>query len=148
MNLVVVRSRGGPHGVSASTIRTRATRMLRHLGREGDELSVMLVDDATMRALNARWRGKDASTDVLSFSMAEGEYGDVNPRMLGDVVISVPTAARQAAQGGGAVMDELTTLLAHGLLHLLGHDHRTAREDRAMRRRTEELVASAVTSRR
>lgn len=123
--------------------------MLRHLDRTDSELTILLVDDATMLALNAQWRGIKATTDVLSFPMTEGEYGDVNPQLLGDVVISVPAAGRQASAGGRAVLDEITFLLAHGLLHLLGHDHKTSREDRAMKRRTKELVdvAGMVTSR-
>lgn len=98
------------------------------------------MSDAAIRRLNRDYRGKDAPTDVLSFSMAEGEFGDVNPGgVLGDVIISVETAARQAAERdaelGGVGYDtdlELAFLLAHGVLHLLGYDHEDEAEAREM----------------
>jgi probable rRNA maturation factor len=116
--------------------------MLAHLGLHDAELSVALVDDATMRALNREWRGKDRSTDVLAFPLCDGEEGSRD--LLGDVVIAVPTAARQAARRGRTVLDEMTTLLAHGLLHLLGHDHANAADERKMTALTRELEAAAA----
>lgn len=144
---VSVQSRGGPHGIASSTLRAKARRMLKSLGRDDAELTVTLVDDETMRELNAQWRGKDTSTDVLSFAMTEGEYGDINPQLLGDVVISVPTALRQARDGRRELMDEVTMLLAHGLLHLLGYDHQTRAALKDMTHRTEQLVQAAAGSR-
>jgi probable rRNA maturation factor len=76
-----------------------------------------------MRSLNRRYRGMDRATDVLSFSLREGPFSRVQPDVLGDIVIAVPTAARQAAQAGHALGREIEFLLVHGLLHLLGHDH-------------------------
>ena len=108
-----------------------AARALAAVGRDGAELSITVVDDATIRALNLEWRGIDAPTDVLSFP--SGGPGDLPVDVLGDVVISVETAARQAAERGHPVGDELRILLAHGLAHLLGHDHHTDREAAAMR---------------
>jgi len=77
-----------------------------------------------MRALNNSWRGKDKTTDVLSFSQMEGvrPQGD-GPDLLGDVVISMPTALRQAVARGHTLEEEMARLLVHGILHLLGHDH-------------------------
>jgi probable rRNA maturation factor len=83
-----------------------------------------------VRALNLRHRGIDATTDVLSFAMREGEGGDLHPTLLGDVVVSVEQAARQAA---GDLETEILRLLVHGLCHLLGMDHATAREAKRMR---------------
>jgi probable rRNA maturation factor len=77
-----------------------------------------------MRALNNSWRGKDKSTDVLSFSQVEGmAVPPGGPHLLGDVVISMPTAARQAVARGHTLEEEMARLLVHGILHLLGHDH-------------------------
>jgi probable rRNA maturation factor len=85
------------------------------------DLSIVLCDDATIHALNREWRGKDKPTDVLSFSQVEGERGSAS--VLGDVVISTDTAARQALDAGLSVDEEIVRLLVHGVLHLLGHDH-------------------------
>jgi probable rRNA maturation factor len=88
------------------------------------ELSLTLVSDRRMRVLNREWRGKDRATDVLSFP----QHG----ASIGDVVISLDTARRQARAGGWSLSAELRRLLAHGLLHCLGHDHHTAGQARRM----------------
>jgi probable rRNA maturation factor len=121
--------------------------MLHALDRLEGELSIMLVDDAVIQTLNASYRGKDKPTDVLSFAMGEGEFGDVNPAILGDVVISVPTAVRQAKRAKREVFDEVTFLLAHGLLHLLGFDHETDDQDREMKKETRRLMKAALDTR-
>ena len=118
--------------------------MLRALALEDAALSVVLCDDVVMRDLNRRYRGFDRTTDVLAFAMAEGpSMPKVAETPLGDVVISLPTAARQAQAAGKPVLDEVTLLLAHGLLHLLGCDHRTRAEERRMKARTDALIAAA-----
>lgn len=103
-------------------VESDATFVLSRVQRPDGEVCVMFCDDATIHPLNRDWRGKDKPTDVLSFSQLEGEaIGD--PNLLGDVVISVETAARQAEERGHAVAHELRVLLVHGLLHLVGYDH-------------------------
>jgi probable rRNA maturation factor len=97
-----------------------------------------------MQSLNATYRGKDQTTDVLSFAMTEGDFGDVNPDVLGDVVISVPTARRQATQARQPLLDRVTFLLAHGLLHLIGYDHETDEQHREMTRQTKRLMRKAL----
>lgn len=82
------------------------------------ELSVSLVSDAAMRGVNSKWRGVDSATDVLAFPQ-----DDPDKVVLGDVVVSVETANRQADELGLALRDEIRILLLHGLLHLLGYDH-------------------------
>lgn len=115
-------------GVRAADVRRDAQRMLALLETAG-ELSVALVDDAEMRALNRDWRGKDRPTDVLAFALREGEDANVHAEVLGDVVISLDTAARQAAARGAGAADEVRVLLAHGILHLLGYDHERSPAD-------------------
>lgn len=102
-------------------LRRRARAFLRKLKLGRCELSVALVGDAEIRALNKRWRKKDKATDVLSFPA--GDWPGPGPRPLGDVVISLATTRRVASELGHRVEDELSRYLAHGLLHLLGHDH-------------------------
>ena len=115
--------------------------MLDHLALDACELSVALVDDATIRRLNRDYRRVDKSTDVLAFAMREGEalVQANGPEILGDVVISVPTARRQAKKHRRSLGDEITMLLAHGLLHLLGYDHVRKADERLMTAKTREL---------
>lgn len=84
-----------------------------------------MTDDAAIREINRTWRHKDKATDVLSFSQVEGEPAPPGTRhvVLGDVIISMDTAQRQAEAIGHSLDDEVQRLLVHGILHLLGHDH-------------------------
>jgi probable rRNA maturation factor len=113
------------------------------------ELSIVLTGDDQIRALNRDYRRINRPTDVLAFSQreGEGEPGGTPRRLLGDVVVSVPTARRQAGESARDVLSEVTWLVAHGLLHLVGWDHDTPRSDRRMRRETERLCAAAVAAR-
>jgi len=114
---VEARSEHARGAAAARGLRSRARAFLSALGREDAELSILVVDDASIRRLNRAWRAKDRATDVLSFPAAGGGA------LLGDVVISLETARRVAREDGRALGVELDRYLAHGLLHLLGHDH-------------------------
>jgi probable rRNA maturation factor len=128
---------------SPATIKRRVAKMLAHLQLEKSEVSIRLTDDREIRILNRDYRGIDRPTDVLSFSMLEGEGARFAGDLLGDLVVSIPTAARQAREAKRPLLDELTMLVAHGLLHLLGWDHVTKEEDRRMRRETDALCVAA-----
>jgi rRNA maturation RNase YbeY len=107
------------------------------------EVSVLFTGERAMRTLNRVYRRKDAPTDVLSFPFREGDFGDVRPELLGDIVICVPVAVRQARETGETVDGVIDRLLVHGLLHLLGYDHERGRALAAsMRRKESELLAS------
>jgi len=94
-----------------------------------------------MRALNKQYRGKNGTTDVLSFPAREGPFADVRPELLGDIVISIPLAEKQARSAGHSLNREIEMLLIHGLLHLLGYDHeRSPAEARRMRRKERMLL--------
>ena len=145
---VAVTSRARRAGIRTTDVRRDAAHLLRLLDRDA-ELSVVLVDDAEMQRLNAKYRRVDRPTDVLAFSMREGDGSDVHPHVLGDVVISLDTAARQAAARGVSVADEMRLLLTHGLLHLLGYDHeRCPAEARRMFRKQRALMQSWRAARR
>lgn len=116
-----------------------AERMLAALALPSSLLSVHVCDDATIHALNRQYRRKDKPTDVLAFAAREARGVLVPPELLGDVVISIETARRQADGAGKSLDEELAMLLAHGLLHLLGDDHRDRREERRMTARTDAL---------
>ncbi|MEM6733107.1 MAG: rRNA maturation RNase YbeY [Myxococcota bacterium] len=109
--------------MTSDRLRTIAAAILDGLDERNSELSVVMTDDETIRELNRVHRGKDKATDVLSFSQVEGELFPGEKRVLGDVVISLDTAARQAESIGHSLEDEVKRLLVHGVLHLLGHDH-------------------------
>jgi rRNA maturation RNase YbeY len=104
-------------------------------------VSVLLVGDRKMRELNLSYRGIDRTTDVLSFSQLEGTSMVHGAADLGDIVISPAQAARQAAERGESFDQELTLLLVHGLLHLIGYDHEKSRyQDRKMKIKEKELL--------
>ena len=107
------------------------------------EVSILLTDDKEIRILNRDYRDTDKPTDVLSFSMREGEGARFAGDLLGDIVLSMTTTARQAREASRSVLDELTMLLGHGLLHLLGWDHATPADDRKMRAETDALCVAA-----
>jgi len=125
--------RRGAARLDPGLLRDRARRILAELCHARSELSVALVDDAEIAALNAAWRRRRGPTDVLSFSLLEGRHAERRAGLLGDVVIGVGVARRQARAAGRSLDDELARLLIHGVLHLVGHDHARAAEARAMR---------------
>lgn len=134
----------GPHaGVSRADVSRRARAMLDAVQMGDRELSILLTGDDQIQKLNRIYRKKNRPTDVLAFAQHEGELGDRADRLLGDVVVSIPTARRQADARKRPLIAELTMLLAHGVLHLLGWDHATAAEDRRMRVETDRLCAAA-----
>ena len=122
-------------------VETLAQRILEAAGESGAELSVEFVGDGRMRGLNRRYRRRNRSTDVLAFAMREAD-GPATP-LLGDVVISLPTAIRQAAAEGWSVDQEVARLMVHGVLHLVGYDHeRGERQARRMRRKESAILKS------
>lgn len=107
------------------------------------EVSILLVDDREIQRYNARYRGVDQPTDVLSFSMLEGESlpSQEIPQLLGDILISMPRAVSQAAEFGHSLERELGFLVVHGFLHLLGYDHDTPEAEQEMFARQERVLA-------
>jgi rRNA maturation RNase YbeY len=135
---------GSLPGLDRTLLEDRARNLLRELGHEESELSISLVDDEEMAALNRRFRGEAGPTDVLSFSLLEGDHTEFRGRLLGEVVIDVEVAARQAPGLDHGVDDEMTRLLIHGTLHLLGYDHQREEEARAMQAAEDRLWAVVV----
>jgi probable rRNA maturation factor len=142
---VVFRDARGAPALDGRVVKRRAERMLAEIGAESAELSVMLTNDARIRELNEKHRKKPKPTDVLSFPMdAAGQGPSRAARLLGDVVISLDTAARQARQRRRELVSEVTHLLAHGILHLVGYDHRTDAEERRMNAAAAKLIHAAT----
>jgi rRNA maturation RNase YbeY len=104
-------------------LRRSAQWILEATQRPEAEVSIVLVDDEAMAALNRQYLQREGPTNVIAFSMQEGEGAHVAPQLLGDVVISLDTAMREARTAGIPWEERLLVLLIHGILHLLGHDH-------------------------
>lgn len=120
---VTVLNRQRSHPIPRRELTDFLLRLTREAPPEcGDSLAVCLVSDRRMRSLNRSFRGRDSTTDVLSFP-AGAAPGGVEEGPLGDIVISVPTALRQAERASHPLEVELMVLALHGYLHLLGHDH-------------------------
>ena len=146
-NEVDVALDGAVDEALASPVEELCRRALVALKKGGVELSVLLCDDGVIAPMNQDWRGKEGPTDVLSFAMDEGEAMVLPrgmPRPLGDLVISVETAARQARELGHGLEEELKVLVVHGLLHLLGWDHETGEADAAAMRAEEARVLALL----
>ena len=128
-----------------------ARAILDDIGETSAELGILFVGDQRMRGLNRRYRRKDRTTDVLAFAMREActphalrqsqnRPAPLTPDMLGDVVISIPTAWRQAKEARRPLDEELVYLLIHGILHLCGYDHERSEKDARRMHRRERMV--------
>ncbi|MDU0458450.1 MAG: rRNA maturation RNase YbeY [Geobacteraceae bacterium] len=130
------------HRFESRRLKKLAQRILSALEcPEGTELSISIVGDRSMRVINRDYLGKDRPTNVISFSLQEGDCSGVNPLALGDVVISADTAAREADEGGIVFFERLSFLLLHGILHLCGYDHERSGDAEAqkMQRKEQQL---------
>jgi probable rRNA maturation factor len=132
--------------VPLKQLQQTARMLVAALGRPEAELSVLLVDDRRIAALNREFLSREGPTNVIAFPMQEGRFAGLSPHLLGDVVISVDTAAREAERSGMRFERRLTELLVHGVLHLCGYDHehdpaqarRMAAKSRAMMKKIED----------
>ncbi len=119
------------------------------MGCHDKELSILFTDDEHMAALNQQYRGREGPTDVLSFSMMEDPDGEASPPvfesvMLGDVVVSVDTALREAKDLEEPLEGTVNRLMIHGILHLLGYDHERSQMDAALMVKEEERLLAAL----
>lgn len=135
---LINRSRSRP---SSRTISAAVKEILNREAAGKSEVSVLLCDDAEIRDLNLRYRKKDRPTDVLSFSLEEGPTPE-GYTLLGDVVISLETAKRQAEKHGHPLITETVLLAVHGTLHLLGYDDDTEENTQRMLDKAEEVARS------
>lgn len=117
--------------VDLGRVRRSLKRLLKELGCKDSEVSLLLVDDDQIREINKNYLQRDRPTNVISFAMTEGAFGDVHPEILGDIILSVETAARDAIACDIDFMDEVEFLLIHGLLHLLGYNHENVESSEA-----------------
>jgi probable rRNA maturation factor len=121
-------------------IQRTAKAVLNALECPEGELSILIVDDAEIARINKTYLGRSGPTNVIAFPMTEGQFGDINPNLLGDVVISLDTAAREARDGCVSLESRFDQLLIHGILHLFGFDHEQTEQDSEMTVKEEQLL--------
>lgn len=120
-----------------------AKTILHHAGQHTGELSMVLLNDRAMRVLNAQYRGKDRPTDVLSFPQSLPRGGV--EQLIGDVVISLQTATKQAQERASTLHGEIVRLLVHGILHLLGYDHERSPQEAQRMGAKERMIIRRLT---
>ena len=140
---IQIENRQRSQKIAKRSLRKVAQTILSASGCPDAELSLVIVNDRQIRVINRDYLQRDKPTNVISFAMQEGEGAGISPLLLGDVVISAETAARDAAEAGTTFAGELYFLLLHGILHLLGYDHErgSAAEAERMEARERELFA-------
>jgi probable rRNA maturation factor len=146
VHTIEISDESAQSAIDVLALRELALAVLRAEQVPPSELSILLTDDGTVRELNRAYRGVDSVTDVLSFAQDEGvplARPDGAPRHLGDVVVSIETARRQAEEYGQTLDQEAGHLLVHGVLHLLGYDHETAGDAARMKSR-EDVILGGV----
>jgi pyridoxine 5-phosphate synthase len=122
-------------------VKRLTTSFRRALEPQAGEVSLVLVADREISRYNRRYLNRSGPTNVLAFSMQEGPYGEVNPQLWGDIVVSTETADREAREAGLPLVERVAALIVHGWLHLQGYDHeRSPEEERLMELRTGEIV--------
>ena len=126
---ILIDNRQSRFQPSTEAIREAAQALLSALGSPEGELSVLLLDDPAIADLNEQYLGRQGATNVIAFPMNEGEFAGINPDILGDVVISLDTAEREAREMALSLAERFKELLIHGILHLYGYDHETNEAD-------------------
>jgi probable rRNA maturation factor len=139
---VLIKNRQRKQKLDTRELRGFAQGVLDCVGCGPKELSLVLVNDRQIAMINRDYLGKDKPTNVISFAMSEGEFGDLGSGILGDVIVSVDTAFRHAGESGSDPLDEIRYLLIHGILHLIGYDHETGADARVMRKKEAELFSA------
>jgi probable rRNA maturation factor len=135
---VSIKNHQKVYKVNLTRLRRSIIRMMKALHCLESEISILLLDDLQIQGINRTYLHRDRPTNVISFSMTEGECAAINPYILGDIIISVETALRDAEMGSIDCMDELEFLLIHGLLHLLGYDHENTTPEKVLEMKTKE----------
>ena len=138
---ISIQNRQKRQRIDTGRVRRSLKRLLKELNCKNSEISLLLVNDHQIREINKTYLKRDCPTNVISFSMTEGSFGHIHPEILGDIILSTETAARDALTGHLDFMDEVEFLLIHGLLHLIGYNHENTGADEAekMKNREREL---------
>ncbi len=138
---IIIENRQKKISVDRRRLRRAMTRIMKYLNCSSKVLSLLIVDNKEITEINRRYLNRDYPTNVLAFSLAAGEFGNINPDILGDIVISADMAYKDAAEAGIEFNDELAFLMIHGVLHLLNYDHENVshRETQQMKEKEQKL---------
>ncbi len=137
---ILIQNNQDQYPVDLPQFQSQVAQILENLEETECELSLLLTDDAEIRRLNKTYRSLDQATDVLSFPQDEDAVNESGETLLGDVVISVETAARQAEDHHLSFNEELILLAIHGILHLLGYDHERSPQDARVMKDTTQTI--------
>ena len=138
---ILIDNRQDIFKMSLKKMEKNARAVLDALGSPDGELSILIVDDPQIAVLNKQYLNRKGPANVIAFPMRDGGFGDLNPQLLGDVVISVETARREGGDAGIPTSTRLSQLLVHGILHLFGYDHENDDEEaRRMEEKSNELL--------
>jgi probable rRNA maturation factor len=139
---VLIENQQSKHPISIEKVQKKAQAILNALDSPEGELSVLLVDDIQIAQLNQAYLNRKGPTNVIAFPMREGLHADINPYLIGDVVISMDTCTREAQEADLSIDQRFNQLLIHGILHLFGYDHiHSSEEALAMDVKSDELLA-------
>ncbi|UCD86370.1 MAG: rRNA maturation RNase YbeY [Desulfobacterales bacterium] len=138
---ILIEDRQNRYRIAQKKIKKKAKTILDALECPNGELSILIVDDPEITKINETYLGRSGPTNVIAFPMQEGPFREINPDLLGDVVISLDTAAREAQQDRISVESRFDQLLVHGILHLFGFDHeKTPEQAKDMMIKEEKLL--------
>jgi probable rRNA maturation factor len=126
---VLIDNRQSKHKIPLKKVRQQAKVILSALDKPNGELSILIVDDAQITVLNKEYLKREGPTNVMAFPMHEGNFADISPQLLGDVVVSIETACQEGKMMGITTEERFTQLIVHGILHLLGYDHERTEEE-------------------
>ncbi len=138
---VLIDNRQSRHKISPKKIQQTVRVILSALDFPDGEISILIVDDPQIETLNQKYLNRQGPTNVIAFAMREGEFSHLTPHLLGDVVISMDTTAKEAQDAGLSMERRFNELLVHGILHLFGYDHEDSeKEARRMEEKSRELL--------
>ena len=139
---VLIDNRQSRHKIALKKIKQSVQVILDALDCPDGEISILIVDDPQIEELNQQYLKREGPTNVIAFAMREGEFADLSPHLLGDVVISMDTAAKEAQVAATSMERRFNELLVHGVLHLMGFDHETNEEEAlVMEKKSREILA-------
>lgn len=138
---IVIENRQKQIRIDRRSVRRTMSTIMKYLNCGDKAVSLLFVDDKEIREINRRYLSRNYPTNVISFSLTEGEFGNINPNILGDIVISAETALRDAEKSDITLNDELAFLMIHGILHLLDYNHENASQvkTQTMKKKEREL---------
>jgi probable rRNA maturation factor len=138
---VLIDNRQNKYKISMTKIHQKATDILNALDYHDAELSILIVDDPQIEILNKKYLRRSGPTNVIAFPMRTDPFSNINPELLGDVVISIETAEKEGTTIGISTEERFIQLLVHGILHLLGYDHETSEEEaEKMEKKSNEIL--------